>query len=512
MIPKTIDQRALDAGKRACAQLVRAVSSETSAPLRRAAAGSALARLHELLMRNDWLVLAIQAFVDVRTTVSALVEVYSASLREVAPSPTRSPCAAAEDRSQLTESNHDPVSVSPDHKPGAAEYGQQHPGSGRESCVAPSGCSRAGGAPAGPGAGPFPEDWVPLLVDSSALVATFLKKGVVITAAPTASASVPDAADLQQLQQQGTAEYGGGSWAMVSALLLSDALPALSRLLSAEVQRGPSRALLTPRQLATCLQPVSELIAAAGKLLTSEVPAVSPQRLSQPQPPAPNSPTAAAASTRSAPSPVPPTPAPASSKSSPPAAGPSHTAPAAAELFQGSETCPKPPAAAGEPGGSAAAPWPQGHDPDTSYTSPTPPTPQTLGSALLCAMAESGVVEAACRAAVGAVEQGPGGQTQQRRRSGAACAAGSDREQLLFQLMELPWQVLNLFWHEGAASLPREPLRTILAGTCVQVRRGARGVMTAHAWDYMAPPVYQDGYSLRDIFAWQDQQRVMSSQ
>ncbi len=462
--PQGFDKGTFDAGRRACAQLVRAVSSETSAPLRRAAAASALARLHELLIKDGHVIIAaLQSTDDVRATVSALVKVYSVSLREVATfNPTPGPSAAGEDQAQLKESKDIPGAVTP--KPHALGYGQQRPGSGNATRGAESGCGRAGGgAAAGHRAGPFPEDWVPLLVDSSALVANFLNAGV-YSIASTAAASDPNA-DFQP-----TEVYASTSPALASALLLSDALPALSRLLSAEVQRGPARALLTPRQLATCLQPLNDLIAATYKLYNVPLPA-SPQgqRQPQPYPPAPHSPASATTTTSasSAPSTMPPTPAPTSGTSTAPVAGPYTSAPAAAKPLQGIETCPEPLAAAVEHGGSAAVPVPHGRDPTTGSSSPTQPaqqTPELLGAALLTAAAESGVVEAACRAAVGALEQGESGQQQR-----AGCVAGGDREQLAIQLVQLPGQLVASFQLASAGLLPEGPLRTVLTGPCVQV-------------------------------------------
>ncbi len=48
--------------------------------------------------------------------------------------------------------------------------------------------------------------------------------------------------------------------AMASALLHSDALLALSHLLSSEAQRGPAQALLWPRGLTSCFLPLRQLI------------------------------------------------------------------------------------------------------------------------------------------------------------------------------------------------------------------------------------------------------------
>ncbi len=459
---KPLDKRTLDAGARACAQLVRAVSSATAAPFRKAAAGSALARLHELLVKEKYIIIAaLESFVDARATVSALVEVYSVSLREVAaPTPTPGPSA------QLRENNDIPGAEAP--KPHAAESGQQLPSGGRDSRgTASSSGTTDGGAAAGHGAGPFPEDWVPLLVDSSAVVAGCMQLGV-FTFNPTPVGSDLDA-DLQRRVRQ---VYACGT-AMSSALLLSDAMPALSRLLSAEAQRGPARALLTPRQMATCLQPLGELLTAAYKLYNVPLP-VSPQRVRQPHPPAPNSPAAAttiATDTTPAPSPT-PTPG----TSTRPAAGPSAATPAADGSGQTQTRSSTPHATASEPGGSAAVPVPHGRDdPTTSSSSPTQPTqqtPQHLGAAILIAAAESGVVEAACRAAVGALEQGGGGG-QQQQQQGSACVTGRDREQLVRQLLELPRQLVESSPLATAEMLPKEPVRTMFKGPCVQVR-GAR--------------------------------------
>ncbi len=465
-IPQGFDKGTFDAGRRACAQLVRAVSSETSAPLRRAAAASALARLHGLLIKDGHVTIAaLRSIDDVRATVSALVEVYSVSLREVATfTATPGPSAASEDQAQLKESKDIPGAGTP--KPHALGYGQQRPGSGNATRGAESGCSRAGGgAAAGHGAGPSPEDWVPLLVDSSALLVNFLNEGVYsITSTAAAAESIADF--------EPTEVYACNSPTLASALLLSDALPALSRLLSAEAQRGPARALLTPRQLATCLKPLNELITAAASLHDELLP-VSPQGQRQRDPPAPNSPATATTTTTPAPSPVPPTPTPIPSTSIPPNAGPSTPAPAAAKLSKGAESCSKPPAAASvDPGGSASAPVPQERELSTRSTFPAPPTSQTLGPAVLRAVAESGVLEAACKLVVVAAEQVAGGrqQQQQQLQKGAACVAGGDREQLVAQLLELPRQLLTLLWCGEAGSLPEETLQAILAGPCVQVR------------------------------------------
>ncbi len=467
---KPPDKRTSEAGRRACAQLVRAVSS--AVPLRKAAAGPALARLHDLLIKGGYTITAArQPFEEVCDTASALVQVYSVSLREVArQTPTPGPSAAGENQVQLEESKDSPAAATPE--PHAAEYGQQHPGRGSTAHGAESGCGSAGGgAAAGHGAGPFPEDWVPLLVDSSALVANCLRRGV-FTIDPTMFASISDA----DVQRRATQQHACGT-AMVSALLLSDALPALSRLLSTEAQRGPARALLTPRQLATCLQPLNELIGAAH-ILHDELLPVIPQGLRQPDPPAPNSPTTITTTTTSstpAPSPMPPTPEPKPGTSAPPASGPSAATPTAASSAQAqtSSSMAYRYAAAGEPGCSAAVPVPHGRDPTASRLSPALPAPQTsqrLGAAILTAAAVSGVVEAACRAAVGAARDAVQPRRKQQPQRGAACVAGGDREQLIRHLVQLPRQLVDALKVATAGSMPMEPLRTILTGPCVQVR------------------------------------------
>ncbi len=467
-----LDKRTRDAGRRACAQLVRAVSSGTLAPLQRAAAGSVLARLHELVVKDGYIIIAaLDYFDDARATVSALAEVYSVSLREVTtPTPTPGPSAAGEDQAQLKESKHIPGAGA--RKPhAAAAYGQRRPGSGRDDSqgTASGSGTTDGGAAAGHSAGPFPEVWVPLLVDSSAVVANCLRMGV-FTINPTGVAELN--ADWERRVRQ---IYACGT-ALSSALLRSDALPALSRLLSAEAQRGPARALLTPRQLAMCLQPLAALLPAAHKFYNVPLP-VSPQRLRQPYPPAPNSPTTATtAATTPAPSPVPPTLTPTPGTSTRPSAGPSAATSAAASSDETQTISSTLHTAAGEPRGSAAAPVPQGCDPTASSSSPalpTPQKPQCLGATVLIAVAESGVVEAACRAAVGALEQGGRGWQQQQQQQGAACATGGDREELVRQLLEVPRRLVESLQLAAAEMLPKEPLQTIFMGPCVQVR-GAR--------------------------------------
>ncbi len=448
-----LDQRTSDAGRVACAQLVEAVSSSTSAPLRKAVVGCALARLHKLIEDGFLLIEVLPSFEDFCATVSALVEVYSFSLRELA---TPKPSGAGEEQRDKNDNKGSYHTEA--HTCDASGCGQR-PGSS---------IARANSGAAGHGAGSCPEDWVPLLVDSSALVASCLPMAFPhIRPASIASMSQ---ANLMQL----FIDASSCGAALVSTLLRSDALPALTRLLSAEAQRGPARALLNPRQLATCLLPLNELLNTAHKLHMAELPDSSQQlRLA-----ARNFQTTATGTTTTTaptPSPMPSTPASVSTASSsvPSGADPSAASPAAASSDQAQASTSTPHAAARETGGSAAVPLPQGHDDRTPNTSsPAAPEPQRLGAAVLTAVAESGVVEATCRVAVGALEQGPGEQQQQQQQqqAAAACVPRGDREQLMLQLLELTRKLRDLVQLATAGSLPREPLRTILSGPCVQVR------------------------------------------
>ncbi len=478
MSPQPLDKRARDAGRGACAQLVRAVSSATPAvPFRKAAAGSALARLHDMLLKDGYAIIAeIEPFDEVCAAVSALVEVYSVSLREVVrQTPKVGASGAVEEQAALKEGKG--VSAAATPEPHAAVYDQQHPGSSIDCRGAGSGCSTpSGGAAAGHGALPSSEDWVPLLVDSSALVADSLWVVVsTISADSDMRHFYAGSSSATQTRAATSGDTRNGHFrscavSLASALLHSDALHALSRLLSAEARRGPSRALLSPRQLATCLQPLTQLLMAAAAKFHDELLPVSPQGLRQPDPPAANSSATATTSTSSAPSPVPSMPGPTPGTSTPPAAGPSAATPAAANSGQAQTSSSITHAAASEPRGSAAVPVPHGRDPTASSSAPATPTPQTpkrLGPAVLTATAESGVVEAACRVAVGALEQGCSGrQTQQE----AACSAGGDRKALVRQLLELLQHLVTSVELASAELLPEGPLRTVLTGPCVQVR------------------------------------------
>ncbi len=482
-----IDFSKRDAGQRACAQLVRAA---TSAPLRKTAAGCALARLHDLKNTSGYVMIAaLHSLEDVCATVSALVKVYSVSLREAAA--PKGPSAAAGEEQADSKDTKDSC-CNETSTIDTTEYGQPRPGSGRVSRGTGGSCGRADGGSGGDSEGPFPEDWVPLLVDSSALVAGCISTGISakdILALPpiTALCTTDPEHRLRQIRSCAVA--------MVAALLLSDALPALSRLLSAEAHRGPARALLNPCQLAMCLQPLNELLKAAAESPTAPLP-VDPPSPHQPGPPALIPPTATTTTTPAL-SAVPPTPTPTPGTSAPPAMGPSTATPAAprpphsteagprppdaASSAQAQTSCsmpcrtagesggsaPRPPVAAGKFGGSAAVPPPQGSKPTARVSTQTPHRPQRLGAAALCAVAESGVVEAACRAAMPLVVQQGGGGRQQRKRD---CLLGGDREQLLGQLLELPRLVLTAVQGNTADALPTERLRSMLTGPCVQVR------------------------------------------
>ncbi len=351
----------LNAGRRACAQLVRAVPPATSAPLRRAAAGSALSTLHEMLKRAEFCLFA--SFTDdaeLREVALAVINAYSISLREVAAFGFTEPHESKESQDGQEGSRSGNGAVEDPLAGGGAAAagggGQSRTGSsGDSSGGAGSSCGTSGSA-ASRAKGASPEDWVPLLVDSSGVIGCCIQDGVVTT---------KDGVNLPTIQDDKLRkQLSSCAVSLASALLHSDALPALSRLLSAEAQRGPARALLSPGQLATCLQPLTQLLMAT------------------------------------------------------------------------------------------AAGW-KSVDPF-----------QRLGPAVLHAVAESGVVEAACRAAVQLVVQQGGGRRQQQQ---VGCRAGDGgREHLLSELMELLSGVSSALSKADSVVQPQLQ-RRILAGPCVQV-------------------------------------------
>lgn len=351
----------LNAGRKACAQLVRAVPSATSAPLRRAAAACALATLHELMKRAEFCMAAsFTDYAELREVALAVITIYYVSLREIA-------------AFRLTESREDKVTQDGQDGSssgtgasnnllagagGSATGGPKRAGSrGESSGGAGNSCGTSDPA-ASRAKESLQEDWVPLLVDSSGVIGCCILDGAVTI---KDGLDHPTAHD-DQLKTQLTS----CAVSMVSALLHSNALPALiSRLLSAEVNHGPAWALLTPHQLATCLEPLTQLLMATAD------------------------------------------------------------------------------------GRKSGGPF------------------QTLGPAVLCAVAASGVVEAACRVVVPLVVQhGSGGRQQQQKQVG--CRTGDGREQLLIELMDLLHAVSSALFKADSV-VQRQLQRRILAGPCAQV-------------------------------------------
>ncbi len=375
-------------GRRACFQLVRAVASAgltrngCVSARDRAAAARALEKIHTLTTDEDISIFDMLVTpVELHEAASALLEVYSVSLREVGSLGAVEAC----DGKRFEMAN-------------SSGFGAEAP---KGSAAKPD--CRHSAAAAAAERGASAEEWVPLLVDSSALVANCLHVGF---------DCISDSNDTQELYSDSPPQrlaMDGGSppdqhnikhmhscaVSMVSALLHSDALLALSRLLSAEAQRGPAGALLKPRQLATCLEPLKPLAFAITEAPTSVLPA-------KPQ------------------------------------------------------------------------------SPSTTLTSGRPSSqisrPQRLGAAVLSALAESGVLEAACKLVVRTARdaaQRPGSrrQQQQQQESSGAPDHAFLQNALYFLLMEVG-KVLDMDI-EGLPTrglLPSDLLRRIITGPCTQVR------------------------------------------
>ncbi len=375
----------------------------------------ALKRLHVLNFGHD---IAIPDVCDspdeFREAVLSLVEVLSVSLREVGA------LALSSGPYRPTDQGTSPS----DSSVGAVASTRGPPATASSSAL-----------------GLGPSDWVPLLVWSADLIAQCLSVGINSNGAKGGSNSQGQShgvAAARCAAKPPAAHVRACTVAAVAALLHCDALPALGRLLSAEAQRGPARALMSPRQLATCLLPLNRLIMAIvkaptallpphpGLLLKSETARVQP------------------GATAAAPSRAPP-----NSARSPASAAPSGSIPAAASsrrsatrnsAFQGRGPASR--------AGSPAQPTPQ-------------PQPQRLGPAVLSAVAESGVLEAACRTAVVMAQQGAGGQER-------GCVHGEDPICLLKELFRVLVRVAEVAdKYQGSKN---ETLRAILTGPCAQVR------------------------------------------
>ncbi len=405
----------------ACRQLVRAVASAklprngTWSPGSRAAAGQALAKLQDIVTSQGCTVSGVQKTPkDLRKILSALVEVYSISVREVAamasaPEPdgigSTSACTGGKPKAHTTR----------------ASTGTQPTGCSTSTSASTS-TVRGGGVGSGRHgiAADTADDCVQLLVNSSSVLSHSLYVG--LCCKPSAGGLEGMLAELfgdglLQGLVDGKAVSAAMDWisdcalAAVSALLRSDALPALSRFLSAEAQRGPARALLSPSDMKSCIKLINTLVAAAAKapgaLLPADPPSLTPAAALSTAPPAPNT---ASASTSA-----------------------SITA----------------------PGGLAAA---------SSSTSPPSPDaqPQRLGPAVVTALARHGVVEAACRVAVPLAGRGQlqGGRTR-----------------LLTEVLEV-LQVMSGMADksdrtEGGVRIPDSIMAQVMSGPCVQVRIGS---------------------------------------
>lgn len=321
-------------------------------------------------------------------------------------------------------------------------------------------------------------DWLPVLVNSSAILAECLADGITQTSAsimqqlfssPLARGFLGQAlAEPRLLQERRCCTVS-----VASALLHSDALSALSRLFSVEAQRGSARALLSPRQLAACLKPISGLLYAAEKMPSEllDVCVEGTRRDGQQQQQQHPSSTVGLYQR--------PAGSPAASTSRPPtvplrstaASAPCNTVtPAGSAVprgLAGSGISPAKRAAKSHspapPGtGSATVPSPQQCGPTSRRASSAPPQPPRLASAVLTAVAESGVLEAACKAAMQLLGGGQQGE-------GAHWGPG-DREHLVTEVLELLRRLVQLVQNAGRqAVIPLELLASTFTGPCVHV-------------------------------------------
>ncbi len=428
--PSSWDElKGVKAGGKACRQLARAVASvdvERTGTLPRAerlAAGRTLSQIHELSDSGGFTLMHMSSRPEeLYDAVPAVVKAFSVSLREV---------------SALASS---PLAPNERVDEGQSSQGSSFLGAGGASEAYAA--ARSGGRPARdtePGAKPAVtaadsshghgslEGWVPLLVDSSAAMVDAL------------SAAASDSA---------TVAMSNCALAIASALLHSDALPALSRLLSAEAQRGPARALLSPGQLATCLQLLDRLILAAAKAPTALLPSIPPASRA-------SAPTAAGAGPSATPTST------ASSSTRPPTS--TSTASTSTSTRSPSSTTASP---SQVPAANQCASF-------TPRTQCASSTPRTLGAAVLTAVAESGVVEAACWVVLGALGSGV-----HRQRQGATWPMGQYGG-VYRGLYEVLQQVLGAAEKTKAAvdgeRLPDGLMGRVLAGPCVQVRCASSG-------------------------------------
>ncbi len=443
----------LKAGGKACRQLARAVAAadvERTGTLPRAerlAAARALSQIHQLSKSGGVTVMHMSSRPEeLYDAVPAVVKVFSISLREVAAlaSSPPAPNESSESRGRQETSSLNAGGASgafaaarSGGRPAKGGFGTE-PGARAASTAAGSGHKFVSSA-----------DWVPLLVDSSAILSECLynvNSGSVAqdiqeyfrgdpaarTMADTLSAAASDPVMVTMFNC---------AVAIASALLHSDALPALSRLLSAEAQRGPARALLSPGQLATCLQLLDRLILAAAKAPTALLPSIPPASRA-------SAPTAAGAG---------------------PSATPTSTA----------SSSTRPPTSTSTRSPSSATASPSQVPAADLCTSSTPRIHQRqrLGAAVLVGVAESGVLEAACRAVVEVLS---GMQQEQQQQQDARWPVGhySAAYKGLFEMLH---QVLGAAEKNeaavGAERLPDGLMGRILGGPCVQVRCDRNGLV-----------------------------------
>ncbi len=334
-----------------------------------------------------------------------------------------------------------------------------------------------------------------MLVDSSAILAECLSDGVNVCGATQASVSKAQQLFSSPLARGLVGQALAEPWllqetrsctvSMASALLHSDAMPALSRLLSSEAQRGPARALLSPRQLATCLKLVSKLFYTAQKLPSALLDVTScaegtrwyGQQQQQHQQQRPSStvgqnqrPAGSPAASPSRPPSVPQrsTAAFATCTTATPAASPAPSGLAGSGISPATRAAANTRASKGRSRtprntGSATVPSPQRQVPTSSTSSSAPPQPPLLATAVLTDVAESGVVEAACTVAVQLLSSRQQGE-------GTHWSRG-DREHLVMGVMDLLYRLVQLVQYAGRQTeIPLGLLASTFTGSCVQVR------------------------------------------
>ncbi len=391
------------AGRRVWRELVRAAASAdltqtgTLPEAPRAAAGCALAQISETI-HNLCMFEVIESPKELRDSTAALAELFSASLREVA---SLALLPAQSGGSDEQEDNSCGIT-------GLRQAGAQGSKSRTSECD-------AGG----------PSDWVQLLADSGAVVGHCIYWGIGSNGSMAReklrgvlSAAAWTSTDARMR------DICSCTLAMVAALMHSGALPALSRLLSAEAQRGPARALLSPKDLTTFLQLLEVLLCAARTSPTALLPAALPDLDSS-----------WAHSQGHVPDPL----------------------QQRRQLQQQQQQQQR----------SSAAASPAATQPASASTAP-----QRLGPAVWAAVGQCAVLEAACKLV--AMRLGAGGQQARAGR----WDEGGEGSRLLRMLLEVVSDVLSGAMETdrkaapGGEQLPPGPLQGVLAAPCVQVPYG----------------------------------------